>query len=41
MATSVDPEGSPESGLSAHLMEDIANLRKAMNASRIREDIFF
>ena len=41
MATSVDPEGSPESGLFAHLMEDISNLREAMNVSRIREDNLF
>jgi hypothetical protein len=41
MATPVDPEGSPESGLLARLVEDVANLREALSVSRIREDCLF
>jgi hypothetical protein len=41
MVTSADPEGSPVPSLVAHLMEDVANLREAINVSRIREDRLF
>jgi hypothetical protein len=41
MATSVDTEGSPVPGLFAHLMEDVTNLREAINVSRMREDSLF
>jgi hypothetical protein len=41
MATPAGPEESPESSLLVRLNEDVANIRKALSVSRIREDFLF